>query len=333
MESCEEQSIVQVYEQHCAENLNNIDKQVTFVLRLIILLIAIFSSSIVLITIKNSKKSKFWPFKLIFCQVVSEIIDLLLALIFTINSSCWPNVCKIIGYIMHSNWLASLNLMFLQCFLFFCLIQLECLFNFIMTYLKFFIFIFYTFPYAFLFYVYMDDGFGPSGWYLKDGEFNFIFCGFINHLIKEFWVVPVSILFGISIIISIFNACFWVHLQYKKELRYPALRIRSMVIFPLLYFFAWIINFLMRINETDSLEKKYCPVQEKNIFYYIFYSTLNLGFELHLTVGAFLFYCIFKGLFGINSFWDEICFRRKKNIIQNNNKLYLEESDSAIQLE
>ncbi|CAK79519.1 unnamed protein product (macronuclear) [Paramecium tetraurelia] len=304
MVECEVKPLEDIYKEHCDDNFDSADKIVTFILRLIVLAISIYSSLLVLMMIIMSKKKQFWPFKLIFCQVISECIDLVLALTFTINSSCWPKACKLIGYFMHSNWLASLIFMLFQCLIYFVLIRSEFLFNLIMKYLYIILAILYLIPYGFLLRVYLDDGFGPSGWYLQNGEFNFIFCGFINHQIVGFWIAPVSTLFFFSILFSIFvkllnqkqNCCYWHRLQYKKELRYPALRIQSMLLFPLLYFLAWLVNFLIRLQDTDSNDQNYCPQDQMNYFFYIFYQVLNLGFELHLTVGAILFFYIYKQL-------------------------------------
>ncbi|CAD8167055.1 unnamed protein product [Paramecium pentaurelia] len=333
MTECKYKDLDEIYKEHCNENFNSTDKIVTFILRLIILMICVYSSFQVLLIIKKSNKRQFWPFQLISFQVISESIDLVFALIFTINSSCWPNACKFVGYIMHSNWLASLLYMLFQCFIYFLLIKSEILFNFVIKYLYFFLFTFYIVPYVFLYKVFSDDGFGPSGWYLKNGEFNFIFCGFINHQIIGFWIVPVAILFSLSIILSIYNSCYWYHLQYKKELRYPSLRIQSMILFPLLYLFAWIINFLIRLKDTAANNQNYCPQQNKNLVFYIFYQFLNLGFELHLTLGAILFFYIYRGLFRINSLCDQICLRKRRQIKQNKKKLYQDQSVLAIQLE
>ncbi|CAD8160877.1 unnamed protein product [Paramecium octaurelia] len=301
MFQCQNQNLDEVYQEHCEQNLNSGDKLVNFILRIIILLISILSSLFVLIIIKKSKKTQFWPFQLIFMQVLSELIDLILALSFTINSSCQPNVCKIIAYIMHSNWLASLNFMLFQCFIYFCLIKSELLFNYIMNYLYFFISLLYLIPYGLLFYVYYDGGFGPSGWYLQNGEFNFIFCGFINKHLVGFWIIPVSSIFVLSIILSVFNFCYWNQLKNRKGLKYPALRIQSVILFPLLYSLAWVVNFIIRFFDTNANNKNYCPTEKMNMYFYIFYLFLNLGFELHLTVGAILFYLIYRRVLGIDS--------------------------------
>ncbi|CAK74818.1 unnamed protein product (macronuclear) [Paramecium tetraurelia] len=325
----------EVYQEHCEQNLNSGDKLVNFILRIIILIISILSSLFVLIIIKKSKKSQFWPFMLIFAQVFSELIDLILALSFTINSSCQPQVCKIIAYFMHSNWLASLNFMLFQCFIYFCLIKSELLFNYIMNHLYFFISLLYLIPHGLLFYVLYDGGFGPSGWYLQNGEFNFIFCGCIFLLQIK---LSINILqdFGSSLSHpylcfqlcfpclqrrSIYlkqNSCYWHHLQNKKGLKYPALRIQSVILFPVLYSLAWIVNFIIRYGkclqnfrffETNANNENYCPIEEMSMGFYIFYLFLNLGFELHLTVGAILFYFIYRydfdqferGLLGMDS--------------------------------
>ncbi|CAD8065063.1 unnamed protein product [Paramecium primaurelia] len=297
MFQCQNQKLEEVYQEHCEQNLNNTDKIVNFILRILILIVSILSSLFVLLIIRKSNKTQFWPFKLIKMQVISELIDLTFALLFTINSSCWPKVCKFIAYIMHSNWLASLNFMLFQCFIYFCLIKSELLFNYIMNYLKYFIIFLYIVPYGILFFVLYDDGFGPSGWYLQNGEFNFIFCGFINNQLIGFWITPVSIIFILSIMLSLFNSYYWYHLKNKKGLKYPALRIQSIIIFPLLYSFAWIINFLIRLFDTDANNQNYCPIKEMNWVFYIFYLILNLGFELHLTLGAILFYFIYRYIF------------------------------------
>ncbi|CAD8176721.1 unnamed protein product [Paramecium octaurelia] len=332
MAECEAQPLEDIYQEHCDHNFDSADKIVTFILRLIVLAISIYSSVLVLLIIKNSQKKQFWPFKLIICQVLSECVDLLLALIFTINSSCWPKACKIIGYFMHSNWLASLIFMLFQCLIYFVLIRSEFLFNLIMKYLYIILAILYLIPHGFLLRVLLDGGFGPSGWYLLNGEFNFIFCGFINHQIVGFWIVPVSTLFFFSILFSVFNCIYWHRLQNKKELRYPALRIQSILLFPLVYFLAWLINFLIRLHDTDSSEQNYCPQDKMNFFFYIFYQVLNLGFELHLTLGAILFFYIYKGLFGMTSLCDWICLRKRKQGKQKKKLIYQDQSIQAIQL-
>lgn len=113
----------QKYEYFCEYKFDSCEKIIIFSFRILIESIAILSSLFILITIYKSEKKSFWPFKVTFCQVFAELIDLIGAITFTVNSSCYPEICSIFGYVMHCNWLASLLFSLFITINYFCIIK------------------------------------------------------------------------------------------------------------------------------------------------------------------------------------------------------------------
>lgn len=76
-----------------------------------------------------------------------------------------------------------------------------------------------------------------------------------------------------------------------KELSFSTKRIRLYIFFPLFYTISWIVNIVLRVYDLETSDK---AIQNEDSFSYVCYTVFNLLFELHLVIGAFIFYITYK---------------------------------------
>ncbi|KAM3140128.1 hypothetical protein pb186bvf_007681 [Paramecium bursaria] len=303
--------------------------QLYFVLRIIVLSLAFACSSLIFIACFQSKQRSKFPFRLLMTQCFAECIDLAGALVMSNQSYCHPQICSIVALVMHSSWITSFICSFLIIYLYYMTIkleksQLDWWQHLIEEKFLVFLLIVYGFPYLILLTPYILDIFGPTGWLLydqfeEDGSNSkfFIFCGFLTERflynkneneennIKYtlcfifFWVIPLSIIFSLILYIKCKSQrvtdSYTVAGSTNKNLDF----IKKIQTIPTVYIFSWGLNFGVRfVDFIVRGEQNFT-----NIYLYVLYVTLNLGFELHICYVFRIFYKQYGKILNLKDLW------------------------------
>ncbi|CAD8122277.1 unnamed protein product [Paramecium sonneborni] len=289
--------------------LDTTEKIVQFTIRMIVLSLALLSTLFVGITCLKSNKYKYWVFKLLFVQSFAESIDLIGAISLSFQSQCYENLCKIIGYIMHSCWLTSFTCLLLLFYLYYSALHINSKYQIITNNINKFIIVSIIWPYLWLLYPLLSNYIGPTGWDLYySKEIFYLFCGFKKNKIifLIFWSIPLWVILSLVLLLRIKIRSRIKNLIFEEQISTVELDIiKKVASFSSIYIFFWLTNQVVKY--VQLLYSGYI----ENIVLYMIYVIIYLLFEIHLVIIAILFYRNYNKVIDIQAIWS---FKKSKNL-------------------